>query len=128
MPKQKKMDTVGLTRRWLHKRDWLYGKADYFNNYTKRSHDMFGFIDVFALPPLDECHYGSMIAIQITSYPHMRDRIKKASECEAFWRVLGCTRFEVWGWERILKPGAKRPTYMRHMWSIDQGFPWDKLK
>jgi len=53
-----------------------------FNSFTKRRHDLCGFIDILCLGK------GEVIGVQTTSYGHISDRRKKIIEHENFQTVL----------------------------------------
>ena len=67
-----------------------------FNSFTKRRHDLCGFIDILCLGD------GEVIGVQTTSYSHISDRKKKIQEHENFQTVLKSgIRIVVHGWHKV---------------------------
>lgn len=83
----------------LRKEGWVAGVVERYCSFTRRRHDLFGFIDIIAV------RGDEIMAVQATSDSNIAARMKKAVEQPAFpiWMRNG-RRFEVWGWG---KKGAK---------------------
>lgn len=89
-----------------------------FNQYTKRTQDLYGIFDVVYLirrsreidtvhPPHSEMRY-TLVAVQITSRDNMSSRCKKIAEAPeaAAWLESG-NAIEVWGWDQPAGHGTK---------------------
>lgn len=70
--------------------------VEHWNGFTKRRHDLFGFVDILAL------REGETLAIQATSGSNVSARVNKIAEHEnvaavrkAGWRIA------VWGWRKV---------------------------
>lgn len=84
------------------------GITERFNSFTKRRHDLFGFIDMIVLSE------GKTLGVQVTSRSNMSARAKKIkTECKddaLAWLNAG-NEIEVWGWGKIKKG-------KRHLWDL----------
>ena len=111
-PKRKRRSSTSPTARTLN---YLRGqgitcdKAEAFNAYSRKTTDLFGFIDVVALDP----QRGQIVGIQVTSGSNVQSRVKKILEEDdireyaAQWVRCG-GRVEVWGWRKVkVKRGGK---------------------
>lgn len=66
-----------------------------FNSFTKRRHDLFGFIDILCI------RAGEVVGVQTTSYGHVSDRKKKILEHENFRAVMDSgIKVIVHGWHK----------------------------
>lgn len=66
-----------------------------FNSFTKRRHDLFGFIDILCIKE------GRIVGVQTTSAGHISDRRKKILEHANLPAVLSSgIRVIVHGWEK----------------------------
>lgn len=62
-------------RRWLEKSGWTVDVTEHWNHFSKRRHDLFGFVDMIAI------RAGAPIRfIQVTSWPNVTARRKKITE------------------------------------------------
>ena len=59
-------------RAWLEGQGYRVAKVEHFNSFTKRKHDLFGFVDFLAVG------HGETVAIQATSRQHVGERVTKA--------------------------------------------------
>ena len=88
------------TRSLKHLRELGYTAevVERFNSFTKRRHDLFGFIDILAIKE------GEVLGVQTTSGSSVSSRIKKITEHEhlAAVRKSGM-RIEVHGWRKNAK-------------------------
>ncbi len=103
------MSPTARTMQECKKRGWPVSKAEYFNSFTKRRHDLFNFIDVVAL----DMDTGTIIGIQSTTTSNLTSRIKKTIELESSrqWKKCG-GRIVMHGW-------AKRgPAGKRKLWTL----------
>lgn len=101
------IDTGKLSRRHMENAGYIMEKAEHYNSYSNRMHDMFGFIDYICIGN------GHTIGLQTTSKSHMSDHRKK---------ILGEPRHKIWkdsgnlillhGWEAV--PNGKRNKYVLH--------------
>ena len=83
------------TIKHLKDQGYMVANVEHYNNFTKRRHDLFGYIDILAIGN------GETLAVQVTSKSNMSSRIRKIEESEALpemlrsgWRVI------VHGWWR----------------------------
>lgn len=63
---------------------YIIAKVEYFNSFTKRSHDMFGIFDFVAVG----C--GEVVFIQVTSRSNMSARVRKIEDDENAATVAAC--------------------------------------
>ena len=80
-------------------------RTEHWNHFSKRSSDLFGFIDLIALT-------GTIVGLQITSGGNVPARVKKILHKRTYnaiaWLESG-GEIEVWGWRQLLvKRGGKR--------------------
>ena len=93
----------------LRRRGYRAGKTERWIEQVKRRVDLFGFIDLIALPPASEGR--RMIGIQACAGSGLSEHLKKITddchEAARDWLIAGA-RIQIWAW-RSLKPlGAKR--------------------
>jgi hypothetical protein len=99
----------------LKKRGWLSWIVEYWNAFTKRRVDLFGFGDILVIDDKP----GSLI-VQVTTAGEVSKRVQKiCTECEDYaraWLERG-NRIQVWGWGKF---GArdKRKTWQCRVRSI----------
>jgi hypothetical protein len=78
-----------------HMRDQGYYAevVERFNSFTKRRHDLFGFIDILCIKE------GEVVGVQTTSYGHISDRRQKILEHENYAAVKASgIKIIVHGW------------------------------
>lgn len=101
------IDTNGLSRRHMESMGYEVEKAEIYNHYSRRYHDMFGFIDFICIGN------GHTIGLQTTSWGHYKEhRDKILSEPRhKQWKSAG-NHILLHGWEAI--PNGKRKKYVLH--------------
>lgn len=103
------MSPLSRSLHWFRTRGYSVAIAEYYSTYTKRRHDLFGFIDMVALGP------GEIIGVQVTSSSNVSARTKKieaSAEAKAWLRAGG--KIVVQGW--ALR-GAKGK---RKLWTLSE--------
>lgn len=79
----------------LRREGWRCAVVEKWNEYVKRSQDLFGFADILAV------REGETLAVQATTMSNQSARVKKLAEVEAVQDCLDAGwRVEVWGWHR----------------------------
>jgi len=80
------------TRKRLEEQGYLVELVESYNAFTKRKHDLWGFIDFLAIKRDD------ILAIQVTSKANMSSRRKKITEHDNVGKVREAgIRIELWG-------------------------------
>ena len=76
------------SRKALEADGWRVATVEHWNAFTKRRHDLFGFIDLLAIRP------GETLAVQATSASNVAARVSKIANHpnvgavrEAGWRI-----------------------------------------
>lgn len=76
--------------------------VEHFNMYAKVRRDLFGFIDIVAIHPLEK----GVLGVQTTTGSNLAARIKKAAALPEYALWLNCgNRVEFHGWAKKLKNG-----------------------
>lgn len=72
----------------LEEMGYVAARVDRYNAFSRRSHDLFGFADVIALPADNELtrHRGVML-VQVTSVENKAARIAKIKENETYHKL-----------------------------------------
>ena len=89
----------------LKKDGVLAGVVERYNQYSRKTNDLFGFIDIVALDG------NTVIGLQVTSGSNVSARVHKIKEeCAQNakdWLKCGA-KIEVWGWRKLkVKRGGK---------------------
>jgi hypothetical protein len=93
-----------LSRKNLKDRGFIIDTAESYNAFSKRSKDLYQFIDIVGLHPAR----SGVLAVQATSKSNLSTRVKKAQSLEAYWMWLACgNTVEFHGWH---KP--------KHFWEV----------
>lgn len=74
-------DLRSKSRQWLKDEGWHVETVEHYNSFTKRKHDLFGFIDLLAI------RAGEVLGVQVTSKGHRSDHVRKISEHENVGKV-----------------------------------------
>ncbi len=89
---------------WLRDHGFDAGVVERFNTFTKRRHDLFGWIDIVAIK-------GSLtVGVQATSSDNLAARVTKAAEipqCEA-WAKEGNRQAWFFGWRKGGAAGKRK--------------------
>lgn len=104
-PKQLTMD------KW-RKLGFLVADTEKFNHFAKVRVDLFGFLDVVAV------HQNETIGIQVTTMPHMNERIAKIRSHPNFplWHRPPYRRTLVEGWAKRGPRGRRKTWESRQVW------------
>jgi hypothetical protein len=100
------MSASGLTPRTmavLRKLGYRVGKVEYFNYWSKQSHDLFNVIDLIAMKP------GVLIGVQSTSVNHRKEHVDKilSEPLAKVWCETGAWLWMVsWRKEKIKRGGV----------------------
>ena len=74
---------------------WMAADVEKWNAHSRKSSDLFGFIDVLAI------RESQTLALQVTSDDHVADRKEKIMDKDHFHTLVECLRagwmVEVWG-------------------------------
>lgn len=94
------------SKAYMAKQGYIVGTVERYCSFTRRRHDLFGFIDLIAVRGQD------VVGIQTTSDANLAARIAKAEALPEFpiWLRAGRVEFHGWG-----KKGGKGK---RKMWSV----------
>jgi hypothetical protein len=91
-----KVDYTGMTRRWLEAQGYLVGKTEYWNSFTCRRHDLWGWCDMLAIKP------NEITAVQSTSYSNIAARRNKIKSLDSHKTWLQAGGFIlIIGWRKI---------------------------
>jgi len=88
------------TKAWIEAQGLRAEKVEWFDKRTRRSHDLFGFIDFLGIGE------GRTLGVQATNYANVSNRVKKCKESDAFSDVLAA------GWDLVVigfKPESQEP-------------------
>lgn len=92
---------------WCKRNDMKPGNVQRYIAKIKRFQDLFGFIDIIALPAV-----GKLVAIQATSGTNHASRVKKVRTFVELRHLLNCgVRVEVHSWTKK-KRGYEKPTWV----------------
>ena len=91
---------MSTTQRSLHlllDQGYTVALTEHGNSFSYLKHDLFGMFDMIALHP----HQLGVLAVQTTTKPHMKDRIKKIQKnhISRLWLQCG-NRIHVHGWHQ----------------------------
>lgn len=95
----------------LRDRGYLVDIGESYNAFSRKTKDLFGFIDVIALHPQET----GVLGVQTTTGANLSARIKKAENLKsgAYWKWLGAKNdVEFHGWA---KRGARGK---RKLWTV----------
>lgn len=84
----------------LKRQGWRAQVVEKYNHHTRRTHDLFGFIDVLAVHP----ETGKTLAVQATSGSNGANRCNKiAEQCHQELRDVFAAGWivEVWAWRKL---------------------------
>ena len=90
------MSPTQLTLRELRLLGWEHQTVEYWHAHAQKRVDLFGFIDIVALPP------GSILGIQTTTRSNMwgrRNKIRTEKKKQAIAWLQGGGVIEIWGWD-----------------------------
>jgi hypothetical protein len=88
------------TLKTLRKSGYIADIAEYWNSFSRKRKDLFGFIDIVAV--VDSEFPEPILAIQATSYGNISARVKKIKGIPAAKRWLQSGgKIEVWGWHKV---------------------------
>lgn len=92
------------SKAYIAKQGYIVGTVERYCSFTRRRHDLFGFLDLVAIRGPD------LVGIQTTSGSNLAARIAKAKALDTFakWRKVG--RLEFHGWSKK-GPKGKRKTW-----------------
>ncbi len=100
---------ISRTVELLRAEGYVAESVEQFNYYSKRSKDLFGFIDVIAVHPAK----SGALGVQVTNSANAANRLKKALANPNLetWLQAG-NRFEIHAWRKSPeKRGSKRLTW-----------------
>ena len=92
------------SKAYMVKQGYLVGTVERYCSFTRRRHDLFGFIDLIAMRGTD------LVGIQTTSGSNLAARIDKAKSLPTFAEWLKVGRLEFHGWAKK-GPKGKRKTW-----------------
>src|SRR5512139_4260380 len=69
-------DLRARSRLWLIDQGWHVETVERWCSFTKRKHDLFGFIDLLAI------RANEVLGVQVTSKSHRADHVRKIAEHE----------------------------------------------
>lgn len=96
----------------LRKDGALPWKTEYYNQWSRKRHDMYGWCDLVAMMP-----GNYLLGIQATSGSNVSARVKKILGIPEAKRWLECgLKIEVWGWRKVKKKTARGTTVER--WEV----------
>jgi len=96
--KKKRVSVTPRTLKWLRDLGYVVDVAESYNAYTKRSKDLYGFIDVMAVHPDKQ----ETLAVQVTTGSNLSARIKKAEALDGYWAWLAAgNAVEFHGWRKL---------------------------
>lgn len=88
---------------------WYAEKTEHWNAFAKVRKDLFGFIDILCLDPINK----KIIGIQATSYSNMSAREEKILNSPIYQLVKDCgIEIQVWGWKKKEIKGTKRKEWI----------------
>lgn len=92
------------SKKYMESFGYRVGTVERYVSFTRRRHDLFGFLDLIAMRGPD------LVGIQTTSGSNLAARIDKAKALDTFaeWRKVG--RVEFHGWSKK-GPKGKRKTW-----------------
>lgn len=73
--RKKAFNTTVATVNWLGELGLVVGKTSYYNPFSRKNYDLFGFIDLIAVSP----DYG-IVGVQLTGGGNLSARVKKILE------------------------------------------------
>lgn len=100
----------------LRKLGYAVDKVERRNPVTRKTNDLFGFIDLLALETSGEI-YPSLLAIQATTTSNLSARIKKSLENPLLksWLSVQGAEFECWGWSKRGARGKRKLWYLKRV-------------
>jgi hypothetical protein len=102
------MTPTARTLAYLRKRGYLAGVVERYCSFTKRRHDLFGFIDIVAV------RGDEILGVQATTASNLQARIAKAMDLIGFGAWLRGERAALFiGWA---KPTKRRRTWEPRMY------------
>lgn len=105
--KTKATPATVLSLKEARSRGWIVEKTEHWNSFAKVKNDLFGFIDLLCLDPIN----NKCIGIQTTSVSNMSARRNKIKESPIYPILKDCgIKIQLWGWEKKATNG-KRQTW-----------------
>ena len=104
--------SLTLSTKILRDEGITYEIVEHRHHITRRKRDLFGFIDILALPPV-----GGILGIQCgigDRQVHLRKIAGPKRDVAEAWLYAG-GRIEVWTWSRVRR-APRSPTDKRHEW------------
>ena len=105
------MTPTARSLKYLRDRGYVAGVVERFNSFTKRRHDLMGFIDIVAVRGVET------LGVQATSGSNVSARMRKAMEQPDY--PVWCQpprKFVVHGWSKRGKRGERKTWQVRELW------------
>lgn len=102
------------SKKHMERQGYVVGTVERYCSFTRRRHDLFGFIDLIAIRGSD------VVGIQTTSGANLAARITKAEALPTFTVWLRAARVEFHGWSKKGERG-KRKTWQVRVVNRDKG-------